>query len=118
MKQSKELVKIAVEALSEKKGEDIKIIDIENVSVIADYFVLASASNTNQTQALVDNVEEQLFKAGYECRQKEGNSSSTWVLLDYGDVIVHVFSKEDRLFYDLERVWRDGKVMESLEELE
>lgn len=117
MKQSKELVKIAVGALEDKKGEDIKIIDIENVSVIADYFVICSASNTSQAQALVDNVEEMLFKAGYECRQKEGNSSSTWVLLDYGDVIVHVFSKEDRLFYDLERIWRDGKIMESADEL-
>ncbi|MCI9568801.1 MAG: ribosome silencing factor [Lachnospiraceae bacterium] len=117
MKQSKELVKIAVKALDDKKGEDIKIIDIENVSVIADYFILASASNTNQLQALVDSVEEQLSKSGYECRQKEGNMNSTWVLMDYGDVIVHVFSKEDRLFYDLERIWKDGKIVESLEEL-
>ena len=77
MNQSKEMVKLAVEALEEKKGEDIKIIDIEGVSVIADYFVLASASNANQTQALVDNVEEKLFKAGYECHQKEGSMSST-----------------------------------------
>lgn len=100
MNQSKEMVRLAVEALDEKKGEDIKIIDIQGVTVIADYFVLASASNSSQTQALIDNVEEKLFKAGFECRQKEGNLSSTWVLLDYGDVIVHVFSKEDRLFYD------------------
>ena len=105
------MVKLAVEALEEKKGEDIKIIDIEGVSVIA------SASNANQTQALVDNVEEKLFKAGYECHQKEGSMSSTWVLMDYGDVIVHVFSKEDRLFYDLERIWRDGKIVESVDEL-
>ena len=118
MNQAREMVKLAVEALEEKKGEDIKIIDINGVTVIADYFVLASASNTNQTQALVDNVEEKLFKAGYECRQKEGNLSSTWVLLDYGDVIVHVFSREDRLFYDLERIWRDGKIVESVEELD
>ena len=104
------MVKLAVEALEEKKGEDVKIIDIEGV-------VLASASNANQTQALVDNVEEKLFKAGYECHQKEGSMSSTWVLMDYGDVIVHVFSKEDRLFYDLERIWRDGKIVESVDEL-
>jgi ribosome-associated protein len=115
--QAKEMVKIAAAALEEKKGEDIKVIDIEGVTVIADYFVLASASNANQTQALVDNVEEKLFAAGYECRQKEGNASSTWVLLDYGDVIVHVFSKEDRLFYDLERIWRDGKIVESVDTL-
>ena len=117
LNQSKEMVKLAVEALEEKKGEDVKIIDIEGVSVIADYFVLASASNANQTQALVDNVEEKLFKAGYECHQKEGSMSSTWVLMDYGDVIVHVFSKEDRLFYDLERIWRDGRIVESVDEL-
>ena len=118
MNQSKEMVRLAVEALDEKKGEDIKIIDIQGVTVIADYFVLASASNSSQTQALIDNVEEKLFKAGFECRQKEGNLSSTWVLLDYGDVIVHVFSKEDRLFYDLERIWRDGKVVGCVEELD
>ena len=117
MSQSKEMVKIAVHALEEKKGEDIKIIDINGVSVIADYFVLASASNLNQLQALVDSVEEELFKAGYECKQKEGNMTSTWMLMDYGDVIIHVFSKEDRLFYDLERIWRDGKVLESADEL-
>ena len=111
------MVKIAVHALEEKKGEDIKIIDINGVSVIADYFVLASASNLNQLQALVDSVEEELFKSGYECKQKEGNMTSTWMLMDYGDVIVHVFSKEDRLFYDLERIWRDGKVLESADEL-
>ena len=92
------MVKLAVEALEEKKGEDVKIIDIEGVSVIADYFVLASASNVNQTQALVDNVEEKLFKAGYECHQKEGSMSSTWVLMDYGDVIVHVTVKADPMF--------------------
>ena len=86
--------------------------------MIADYFVLASASNINQVQALVDNVEEVLYKAGYSCRQKGGNRSSTWILLDYGDMIVHVFSKEDRLFYDLERIWRDGKLLESVAELE
>ena len=109
---------MSYESWEEKKGEDVKIIDIKGVTVIADYFVLASAANTNQAQALVDNVEEKLFKAGYECRQKEGNMNSTWVLMDYGDVIVHVFSREDRLFYDLERIWRDGKIVESIDELE
>lgn len=111
------MVKIAVHALEEKKGEDIKVIDINGVSVIADYFVLASASNISQLQALVDSVDEELFKAGFECKQKEGNMTSTWMLMDYGDVIVHIFSQEDRLFYDLERIWRDGKILESVEEL-
>ena len=118
MNQSKDMVRLAVAALEEKKGEDIKIIDIKDVTVIADYFVIASASNANQAQALVDNVEEQLFKAGYECHQKEGSLSSTWILMDYGDMIVHVFSKEDRLFYDLERIWQDGKIVTSVDELQ
>ena len=117
MNQSKEMVRIAVNALEEKKGEDIKIIDIHGVSVIADYFVLASATNNSQLHALVDSVEEKLFKAGYECKQKEGNLTSTWMLMDYNDVIVHVFSQEDRLFYDLERIWRDGSILESVDEL-
>ena len=100
------------DALDEKKGEDIKIIDIHNVSVIADYFVIASGTNSNQVQAIVDNVEEQLGRAGFEAKQIEGNRNSSWILMDYGDVIVHVFDEENRLFYDLERIWRDGKVLE------
>lgn len=109
--QSKEMAKIAVHALGEKKAEDIQIIDIHEISVIADYFVIASASNSNQIQAMMDAVEEELFKAGYHCAQKEGNQNSSWILMDYKDIIVHIFSKEDRLFYDLERIWRDGKFL-------
>jgi ribosome-associated protein len=105
---SKEMVKIAVDALKDKKGEDLRIIDISKVSVIADYFIIANGNNVNQVQALVDNVQEQLYKAGYPDPRVEGYRSASWVLLDYNDVIIHVFSKEDRLFYDLERIWRDG----------
>ena len=108
----KMMAQIACKAIDDKKGQDIKIIDIHNVSVIADYFVIASGTNSNQVQAIVDNVEEQLGRAGFEAKQIEGNRNSSWILMDYGDVIVHVFSKEDRLFYDLERIWRDGKVLE------
>ena len=106
---SKEMVKLAVQALEDKKGEDIKVIDITGVSVLADYFIIASGSNPNQVQALVDNVEEQMYKAGYDDPRVEGYNTASWVLLDYNDVIVHVFSQDDRLFYDLERIWRDGK---------
>ena len=109
---SKEMVKLAYQALSDKKGEDIKIIDIQSVSVLADYFVIASGSNQNQVQAMVDNVEEMLTKAGYEPKQIEGTRNSSWILMDYGDLIIHVFDEENRLFYDLERIWRDGKVLE------
>ena len=108
----KEMAKIACHALGEKKAEDIQVIDIRNISVIADYFVIASGTNSNQVQAIVDNVEEQLGRAGFEAKQIEGNRNSSWILMDYGDVIVHVFDEENRLFYDLERIWRDGKVLE------
>ena len=117
MMNSKELTRIAVKALEDKKGEDIKIIDIHEVSVLADYFIIADGSNASQVQAMADNVEEALLKAGCECRQVEGYQTANWILMDYGDIIVHVFSREDRLFYDLERIWRDGKLVESLEEL-
>ncbi|MDY3249292.1 MAG: ribosome silencing factor [Candidatus Choladocola sp.] len=108
-KTAKEMAKLAYEALADKKALDIKIINIEGVSVLADYFIIASGTNRNQVQALADNVEETLFKAGYPVKQTEGYSSASWVLLDYGDIIVHVFDSENRLFYDLERIWRDGK---------
>ena len=108
----KMMAQIACKAIDDKKGQDIKIIDIHNVSVIADYFVIASGTNSNQVQAIVDNVEEQLGRAGFEAKQIEGNRTSSWILMDYGAVIVHVFDAENRLFYDLERIWRDGKVLE------
>ena len=108
-KNAKEMVKTAGAALQDKKGEDIRVIDISGVTVIADYFIIASGSNPNQVQALVDNVEEQMYKAGYDDPRVEGYNTASWVLLDYNDVIVHVFSQDDRLFYDLERIWRDGK---------
>ena len=114
----KMMAQIACKAIDDKKGQDIKVIDIHNVSVIADYFVIASGTNSNQVQAIVDNVEEQRGRAGFEAKQIEGNRNSSWILMDYGDVIVHVFDEENRLFYDLERIWRDGKVLEMDEFLE
>ena len=109
MEQAKKMVKTAYQALDEKKGEDIKIINLEGISVLADYFIIANGTNSSQVQALVDNVEEELHKAGYSLKQREGYSNDNWVLLDFGDVIVHIFDRENRLFYDLERIWRDGK---------
>lgn len=106
---SLEMTKLAIEALEDKKAEDIKVIDISEVSVIADYFIIAGGTNRSQIQALCDNVDEKLGRAGYYVKQKEGYDSANWVLLDFGDVIVHIFDKENRLLYDLERIWRDGK---------
>ena len=112
MNQSVEMVKTAYNALSDKKGEDITIIDIRNVSVMADYFIIASGTNSSQVQAMVDNVEEELGKQCYVCKQMEGYRSANWILMDYGDIIVHVFDRDNRLFYDLERIWRDGKTID------
>ncbi len=112
---SNEIAKLAVSALEDKKAEDIRIIDISQVSVLADYFIIAGGSNRNQIQALCDNVEEQLGRAGCHVRQIEGYDTANWVLLDFGDVIVHIFDKENRLLYDLERIWRDGKQIEKTE---
>ena len=106
---SKEMVKIAYTALEDKKAEDIRVIEIKDISVIADYLIIANGTNSSQVQALVDNVDEKLSEAGVSNKRIEGTRNSSWVLMDYNDVIVHVFSREDRLFYDLERIWRDGK---------
>ena len=116
-KKAREMAKIAYQALEEKKAEDILVITIEQVSVLADYFLIASGTNRNQTQAMADNVEEMLHKAGYQPRQTEGYQTANWILMDYGDIIVHIFDTENRLFYDLERIWRDGKAI-TLEDLE
>ncbi len=105
---AKEMVRVAVEAMKDKKAEDIRVIDISKISTIADYFIIANGNNPNQVQAIVDNVEEQLFKAGCEDPKVEGYNSATWILLDYKEIVIHVFSADDRRFYDLERIWRDG----------
>ena len=105
---SKTMVQLAYSAMDDKKASDIKIIDIQHVSVVADYFIIASGSNQNQVQAIMDNVDEVLGRAGYPAKHVEGVRSSSWILMDYGDVIIHIFDEENRLFYDLERIWRDG----------
>ena len=112
MDNSKLMVKLAYEALEEKKGEDIQIIEIKDISIIADYFIIANGTNASQVDALVDSVKNTLGKNGFEPKRIEGIRSASWILLDYGDVVVHVFSKEDRLFYNLERIWRDGKTID------
>lgn len=113
----KEMVKTAYHALEEKKGEDIRIIEIIGVSAIADYFIISNGTNDSQVQAMADSVEEELFKKGYTPRQIEGIRNKSWILMDYGDIVIHIFSREDRVFYDLERIWKDGRNL-SLKELE
>ncbi len=108
---SNEMTKIAIAALDDKKAKDIKVIDISNVSVMADYFIIASGTNRNQVQAMANSVEEKLHEQGIHPRQVEGYQAANWILMDFNDIIVHVFNEEDRLFYNLEKIWMDGKVI-------
>lgn len=113
--EAKEMAKLAIQALEDKKADDIKVIDISDVSTIADYFIIASGKNRSQIQAMCDNVDEALGRAGVSIKQTEGYKNANWILMDYGDIIVHIFDTENRLFYDLERIWRDGKEMDRSE---
>ena len=106
---AKEMTKLAIDALEDKKAEDIKIIDISHISTIADYFIIASGTNKSQIQTMTDNVAEVLGKAGHPEKHIEGYQNANWILMDFQDIIVHIFDKENRLFYDLERIWRDGR---------
>ena len=88
MEQSRLMAKLACKALDDKKGEDIKVIDISQISVLADYFIIANGTNDSQVRALVEAVEEELDKAGFEVKQREGYGLGNWVLLDFGNIIV------------------------------
>lgn len=108
MEKSKEMALAAYHALEEKKGENISIIEIAGISTIADYFIISNGTNDSQVQAMADSVEEELFKLGYKPKQIEGIRNKSWILMDYGDIVIHIFSRDDRIFYDLERIWKDG----------
>ena len=110
---SKQIVKAAAKVLDSKKALDVRIIDISKVTVIADYFIIAGATNERQCKALADNVEEALAKEGVTPKAIEGYSNANWILMDYRDVIIHIFNQDQRLFYDLERIWTDGKIVEA-----
>jgi ribosome-associated protein len=112
IEKAKKITKIAVAALEDKKGEEIRVIDISKISIMADYFIIANGTNEPQIRALVEHVEEALEREGYQKKQREGTHKAGWILLDFTDVIIHIFDKENRLFYDLERIWRDGKIID------
>ncbi len=117
MDKIKEMVRIAYEALEEKKGENIRVIEISGISQLADYFIITNGNSDSQVKALVDNVEEKMHEAGHSQIQREGMRSGNWVLLDYGDIVVHVFDRENRDFYHLEHIWSDGRKIAGLDEL-
>ena len=100
---------MAAKAISGKKGLDIQVIEISDISVLADYMVIATGTSSTHVKALADEVEYKLDEAGISVSHIEGYRSNSWILLDYVDVIVNVFSDEARDFYDLDRLWQDGK---------
>lgn len=116
MDEIRENVKNVYKAIDDKKAIDIKVIDISSVSIVADYFIIASASNPNQLEALEDVADKVMYEKNILPKQIEGGKNSPWILMDYGDIIVHLFTEEGRTFYDLERIWRDG-VEVNIEEL-
>lgn len=106
---TEELLKEIYNAAEDKKAENIKIIDISNISIMADYMFIASGLNNNQIQAMCDNILECIHKNGLVQNSLEGYDAANWILIDIGDIIVHIFDKESRSFYDLERLYQDGK---------
>lgn len=102
-------LEIIVKALDSKKAEDIKVIKVGDLTVIADYFVITDGTSFTQTKALADEAEYKMQENGVVPNRVQGNNGSNWVIIDYGDIVVHVFSKEQRDFYNLERLWRDGE---------
>ncbi len=109
MLEPKEMALIAAKALDAKKGKDVKVLEINKITTLADYFVICTGSSNTQINALCDEVEKQLTAAGEEPIHREGYRGGTWVLLDYGCIAVHVFNAEAREFYSLEHVWADGR---------
>lgn len=106
---SRELAEIAVKALDSKKGKEIRLIRIDKITTLAEYFVICTGTSNTHINALCDAVEKELTEKGEEPLHREGYRGGTWVLLDYGCVVVHVFNDEARKFYSLEHLWADGE---------
>ena len=106
---SRELAEIAVKALDSKKGKEIRLIRIDKITTLAEYFVICTGTSNTQINALCDAVEKELTEKGEEPLHREGYRGGTWVLLDYGCIVVHVFTDEARKFYSLEHLWADGE---------
>ena len=116
MNTSKELAELIAKLLSDKKGNDIIMLDIEHLTVVSDYFVIASAKSSTQVKAMGEHVEEKLSEMGLEPLRREGFTDARWIILDYGGVVAHIFNDEMRMFYCLERLWEDGNNLTRYEE--
>lgn len=105
------MARTAALAAASKKAEDISVLDIRNVSILADYFVICSGNSTTQVKSITDEIRDKMQEAGYILDHVEGYKEEKWVLLDYGDVVVHVFHSREREFYNLEKLWGDANVI-------
>lgn len=109
MKDIDKRISIIAKACDDKKGFNIKILDIRKINPIADYFIIVSGNSTTQVVAISDEIEEKMGKDGFNLLGKEGYKSGRWILLDYGDIVVHIFHRDDREFYNLDKLWADGE---------
>lgn len=109
---SLELARRIVETIADKKGEDVLLLDIRHISILADYFVIGSTTSRRQAKAIIEGIKQET-KEAFDVRplRVEGESASGWVLMDYGDVVVHLFTPEMRAYYDLEELWQDGRTV-------
>ena len=105
---SKAVAEMISTILDDKKAKDVSVIDIRGISILADYFVICHGTSTTHIKALADELEMKMEKAGCRYLHREGYNSARWILMDYGEVVVHIFHEEDRNFYNLERLWSDG----------
>jgi len=106
--QVEEKILLAGKAVFEKKGLDLVIFDLRGISDIADYFLICSGTSDRQLRAIADAIEDALLKIGIKMDHKEGYQGSSWILLDYGDLVAHIFNEDKRQYYDLERLWGDA----------
>jgi ribosome-associated protein len=109
----KDALRVALKAVEEKKAIDILVLDISSIATFASYFLLCTGESSRQIHAIVDEVERKLREEGYRPSHIEGYRNAEWVLMDYLDLVVHVFSKSARAYYDLERLWRDSKKLDT-----
>lgn len=105
----------AVQVLEDKKARNISVIDIRDISTLADYFVICSGTSVRHIQTLADNVEDQMELSGFKRFHKEGQDSKRWIIIDYGEVIIHIFDKEYREYYNIERIWSDGILLKTVD---